>query len=526
MRKLNTKAKMSLNVFVLMVIVVLGLFAFIMVKAIEHQPEPVVLPSGSLIYNEENESVVTKANGTVKKKWNGTYQYKGEDGTTTSLGEHTLAYENGKLTFFGGGYQLKNDDTAIKMAEIETNSELNVPAFYKLSDRKYVMVSSKIQDTEETFETEKFIYVVMDKSGNALLSNEEVNMKTTKPTTLTSEHMSMDIANELLVFDGKEIALKKVLGSTNTFDPLVYKDIEEEQQPEVIDLNLKGGSGGTGGTGGNGSDGGTGGIGGNGGIAGSGGTGGSGGLGGDGGLGGLGGNGGTGGSGGHGGNGGVGGTGGNGSSGESIDTVKSIMLRGIEKSSTTLGVSYYASDPFGQYGIIYMRLFTGDANISDTTSEEGKNNIIATQTLNIYETSYTFANLKPSTQYQVVIGHIVDGEYYVDDIMKTTTASQSNYISILRQSEEGFYVQVKLDPSVAKTGSIELVRTDASGKEFEEEPVSVTYDASAMSVSGYTTLLKTTGFNLPNTNAKYTIRVRSEGNVLVTQTIQNVYYKP
>ena len=514
-----------MNIFVVFILLVAGLLGFTLFQAIAKQPEATPVATDTLLYNKDDEAIKTTSAGEIKKSWLGTYQFIGEDGKKYELGEHTIAYDNTTLYIFGGGYQILEDNTAIKMGAVQKVTDFKADSFFKLADRKYLMVSNAIADEDQTIQASGFLYIVMDKAGNALLTNSAINVKTTKPMVLATSKLSLDIANEKLTYGEKEIALKNVLGSTNEFDPLTYKTIDEEQQPEKVSANIKGGSGGSGGSGGDGSDGGTGGT---GGIAGTGGTGGLGGIGGSGGTGGSAGNGGSGGTGGDGGNGGAGGSGGlggNGSSGESVDVVKAIMLRGVSKTSTTLDVSYYASDPFGQYGIIYLSVFTGDADIQS-------DNPLVSQNLNLYESNHVFSALQPGTQYQIVIGHMVTEDdvdhTYIDDIIKTSTTSASNSLTILRQSEDGMYIQAKLDAYYAgKEGTVSIVFDDLNETTVEEK-----YHSDVITSAGGDSLFiswKDVLSKVP-TIQKFKIIVKVDTGkgqleTVMSKTIENAYYK-
>lgn len=527
-RKLSKKAKMTMNIFVVFILLVAGLLGFTLFQAIAKQPEATLVAQDTLLYNKDEEAIKTTSAGEIKKSWQGTYQFVGEDGKKYDLGEHTIAYDNSTLYIFGGGYQILEDNTAIKMGAVQKVTDFKSDNFYKLADRKYLIISNAVEDEEQTIQASGFLYIVMDKAGNALLTNATVNVKTTKPTILTTANITLDIANEKLTYGKKEIALKNVLGSTNEFDPLTYKSIDEEQQPEKISANIKGGSGGTGGDGSDGGTGGTGGLGGGGGTGGLGGSGGTGGTAGNGGTGGTAGNGGSGGVGGDGGNGGAGGSGGlggNGSSGESVDVVKAIMLRGVNKTSTTLDVSYYASDPFGQYGIIYLSVFAGDADIQNDAP-------IVSQNLNLYESNHVFSALQPGSQYQIVIGHIVTEDdvdtTYIDDIMKTSTTSASNTLTILRQSEDGIYVQAKLDKFYAgKEGTVTILFDDSIGTTVEEK-----FHSDAITTAGGDSLFisfKDVMSKVPNIQ-KFKVMImvdmgKDQPEAIVSKTIENAYYK-
>lgn len=520
-RKLNKKAKISMNLFALFVIIFIGLFGIVGYIAIQQPSETYLVSPQSLVYDHENNPFIVTSPSTISKNLFGGYQMKDEKNQKTDLGDHTIVYDQSIIRVIGGGYIIQEDSVALKLKDGYQIDDLKKTSIYKLNDRHYLFVGENIQDKEKTFEAKNFLYIIMDTAGNAVLSNDQINIKTVKPTVLQTTNASFDIANEILNYNGQEITLKKIIGSTNQYDKDVYKDIADEDLPDKVDLSIQGGDGGTGGTAGNGANGGTGGT---GGIGGNGGIGGIAGNGGTGGIAGNGGNGGTGGIGGDGGTGGKGGTGGSGGSGsvsESIDTVKQIMLRGVTKTSTTLEVSYYASDPFGQYGIVYLALLRGDDDVNNVESQH-----LQIQTLSLYDTHHVFSQLDPSTQYQVVIGHMISDDdgttYFIDDVIKTTTTTASNSLKILRQSEEGLYIQGMLDSYysgqtvkivIKGTGDMKMEQTIESNDIFKQ--------------SGYSTFVAYGNDSQAwiNTSPQLTISLYADNKNIISQKIENVYYK-
>lgn len=199
------------------------------------------------------------------------------------------------------------------------------------------------------------------------------------------------------------------------------------------------------------------------------------------------------------------------------------MLRGVEKTATTLQVSYYASDPFGQYGIISLELFDGDADINNATA-------LRSQNLNLYESSYTFTGLEPGKQYQVVITHIIsnsDGDTrYVDDVIKTKTSEPQNSLQIVRQSEEGIYVSAKLDSYYAGRDAQVKVELLDEDKAIIDEVMQSADAAAILSKSGVTLYL---GFEeaakgqLKTDVKELKITLYAGNTVVLTRTIPNAY---
>ena len=422
MRKLNRKAKFSINFFGIAIVLLIGCIVFFGFTVMNTETFTVNFNSKGLFYNKDYDRVLTTKASQIKKRWNNEYILT-EGDKEYNLGEHTISYVDSRVRIFGGGYRITQNSDAIKLIDGYEVENMGETSFYKLKENIYLLVSPTISDSNNEFSTEKFMFIVLDTAGNAILSNDKMNIKTVKPTTLNCENLTFNIAEEKLTYDGKEIDAKNVIGSNNKYDAATYKDIQEENKDkETIDIDATGGTGGSGGTGG---------------IGGTGGTGGTGGSGGAGGLGGSGGTGGT------GGIGGTGGKGGSAANGTAVDAIKMIMLRSVSKSSTSLKVTYYANDPYGQYGLIYLDLFEAGA---DTQQHS---NALQTQSISTYESTYTFTNLQPDTQYQVVIGHCTTSTgnrvYTVDDVVKTTTSPLNIDFGVASQTSNGLYVHTKID---------------------------------------------------------------------------------
>ena len=164
-------------------------------------------------------------NGTISKKWdNKFYLTVGKDKYT--LGDYTFTYDTveGNINIYGTSYQVMNNGNVIKNAKQFEILNTNTTTFYKLADRRYLLVGRDITSDNNTFSTNNFLFVVIDKSGNALLINDKMNAKTLEPLILNSGNFKFDVANELLTINNTSIDLKKINGSTNKYVAQVEKD--------------------------------------------------------------------------------------------------------------------------------------------------------------------------------------------------------------------------------------------------------------------------------------------------------------
>ena len=79
---------------------------------------------------------------------------------------------------FGNFYQvLKGGD----IKKISGNNRINNSSesqFYKIDDRKYLIVAKSITNNTGSLSTQDYLIVIIDKLGNALLLNNEINAKT------------------------------------------------------------------------------------------------------------------------------------------------------------------------------------------------------------------------------------------------------------------------------------------------------------------------------------------------------------
>lgn len=151
----------------------------------------------------------------------GTYYLFEEDDANKSynLGENVTAYNlnQDNLIIYGTTYQVFKDATVEKNEKITEITNLKENKFYKLDDRKYVMVGNKIQNESGTLATQKYLIIIIDKAGNTFLLNNELNAKTINKLNIKTEEYEFDVANEQLIFGENKIDLKKIIGSTNEY---------------------------------------------------------------------------------------------------------------------------------------------------------------------------------------------------------------------------------------------------------------------------------------------------------------------
>lgn len=461
-RKLNLKARRAITLFSALIMTMMGGFGTYAYRTAGQRAMEYPVSLACVAYDMSANLIPMTAEGTVKRQWSGEWKMKLSDGANYDLGEHAVLYDDEKVKVFGGGYKVLSDKNVERLPAYSEVENLTEDGFYKLADRHYLLTGTHITDTHNMVETRKYLYIVMDRAGNAVCMNDELCVKTIEATVMETDDYAFDIANEMLSVGLDEVDCKQIIGSTNEYDPdndvtlLRAKARERAEKgytnnPEEIILNLSGGAGGSGGTGGMGGigglggvggyggEGGEGGLGGTGGAGGVGGTGGSGGIGGEGGIGGRGGVGGTGGtggiggtagSGGNGGRGGDGGWGGDGGEGVAPDVTdarKTMSMYNVSPGYNSVTVYYHVNDPYGQLGDVYFQ-------VTDITKEGTNGYTPIRKSADIDASQTTIYGLSPNTRYRIEFRN--DASETAQDIQYFTTTAMGGNLLLTHVTED------------------------------------------------------------------------------------------
>ena len=466
MRKLSNIVKAMIGVFAGVVVIAVAAGAVLIVRQQGASAAAVyAVTAGSTVYDGDNAQVDMTAGGQIRLRADGKYYLTTETGDTYCLGEQAVYYDQNTavLHLLGDGYRVYSDSSVKKISGETQISDLVSTAFYKLGDRRYVLIAPEITDSTGTVRTSQYLFCVLDRAGNALLLNHEINYKTTEATVLYAGEDAFDIAEEMLLFGGSTIDLSMIFGSTNEYNA-IKEAREGEEQQDTIELTIKGGSGGDGGTGGSGGDGG---------------SGGSGGMGGDGGSGGLGG---SGGSGGAGGAGGTGGTGVSGSASSYADGRYSMNLSGVTQYVNMLNVYYNVVDPFGNYGTVFLVVRPSEG--TEQEIEAGTQTIV----LDVDASSVGVYGLNPDTRYTLELCYVpveANATSQIDDVMRVETLAIEHQIYVMLLADGQLTVNVRLD-SRYQVDSARLYLDVGTGAASAWQDVDI---AAAVSAAGWTTTL-------------------------------------
>lgn len=445
MRKLNGMAKRSISVFAAVTVLSAGIVVGSVAKVIASQEESYPMAAGDFVFDNTGVCLEAERDGRILRSWNSEYELECGDDRYV-LGEKTVGYSPGdnQVKTYGGGYLLKEDGIVTTLGRLYMTDNMQETRFIKMDDNRFLICGENIVSEDGNLDTEKFLYVVLDKAGNARLMNHLINVKVLGETAISTGNLKLNLEDKTLDFAGNLLELDKVTGYIG-------------EGGEVYDLFIRGGSGGRGGKGGIG---GTGGIGGDGGAGGTGGIGGDGGMGGDGGTGGIGGVGGAGGAGGMGGLGGMGGAGGAGNvSTEMIEMMTDMYIRRADEATNSLVCRFNIYDPFNYMGASQFFIWESKNNIDidNITQSDLNSGRVVSMAANAGDTELTFGNLKPNTDYTVVMGFInSDGEFTERDRLTTRTKKYDASIRVSEFRENSFKYVVKLDPGMEDVATVKV----------------------------------------------------------------------
>ena len=218
MRKYDIKNKRNIGIIIVISVIIIIMFSLVIRLFLKSEKAEYEVISGSLVFDKDKTIIKVDTSGTIKTKWNNDY-YLMYDNNNYDLGESAISYreDSGEIVLYGKYYEIGSGDE-IKVTSDETvikNSALT--KFYKLADRKYLVVDKEIKSSDGLVSTTDFLMVDLDKVGNATLTNHKISLKTFAPTEIVTSNYTFDIANEILTYGSDKIDLKKIIGSTNTY---------------------------------------------------------------------------------------------------------------------------------------------------------------------------------------------------------------------------------------------------------------------------------------------------------------------
>lgn len=217
-RKLGKKNIRLFVLFSFLVLLVIILFGYFIYQALTYDKTLYKVAANSFMYDSDNNYVLLENDGELTQKWDKHYYLKVKD-KKKNMGNDVVVYNDNDfiIYIYGTNYQVKtNGDVIYSNTKVEA-SRNGSPTFYKLDDRKYLIVGSSIQTDNKEIKTKNYLIIEIDKSGHALLLNNELNIKTLNTLVLKTGVYDFDVANERLIVNENIIDLKKISGSTNQY---------------------------------------------------------------------------------------------------------------------------------------------------------------------------------------------------------------------------------------------------------------------------------------------------------------------
>lgn len=386
MRKYDIKNKRNIGIIIGISVIIIVMFSLIIRLFLSGDRREYTVNSDSLVFDKDKSIIKVLDSGTIKKKWSNEYFLSYND-KNYELGDTAISFneKSGEIVLYGKYYEIGSGDLiTVTDGETVIKSSL-LTKFYKLADRKYLVIDKEIKTTDGLLSTSDFLMVDLDKVGNATLTNHKVSLKSFSATTIVTSNYSFDIANEILTYGSNRIDLKKIIGSSNTYT-----------KEDLIPEDNNGGTNGDSSTGGNGS--------GNGGTGTGGGTNGNGSTGGD-----------------------TTGTGGNTVIKEIEKATKRTSVIAVTSSINSISIDYVVYDPYKEYTSVYMEVNENGSNKIDTIY------------LNKNDTKYEINDIFPNTTYNLSFKYtyLEDGEVHTDTFDNITVTTKRPKVNIKTTSVEG-----------------------------------------------------------------------------------------
>ena len=252
-RKYDLRNKRNFVIILILSIAVIAIFSLFIYKYKKASVIAYPIDTDSVVQDDSKDYIDVSSDATLRIRWNDNY-YLEYQNKKINLSKRVIVYNKitGEMKLYGNFYEIdKNGKIIQNKGETVLKNTTNTK-FFKLDDRKYLLVDRKIYSDDRSVDASNYLLVELDKMGNAKLSNNKLNMKTITPTTLVTSEYSFDIANEILKFGTKSIDLKKIIGSTNQFVPDEEIKEEEGQEGENTGTNATTNAQNGGGEGGNG----------------------------------------------------------------------------------------------------------------------------------------------------------------------------------------------------------------------------------------------------------------------------------
>lgn len=204
-------------IFILIILLIVAILIVSVYNTKQNSLEQYKVSLNNVLYDEEYSFISLEDDAILKKEWDNNFYLYAKNNEKYSLGSETVLYDKStrQLVIYGNVYQVFSNGDVTESNDKVVISKLDEFQFFKLNDRKYLIVGEKI--TAPGVSTIDYLIVSIDRAGNASLLNHSINIKTINPLNIYIGDRLFDVANEKLVIGEEEIDLKKINGSTNEY---------------------------------------------------------------------------------------------------------------------------------------------------------------------------------------------------------------------------------------------------------------------------------------------------------------------
>lgn len=211
--------------FVILIMFILAIRYFVSIDSKTYS-----IDENSYTYDTQNNFVEISSQAKLKMGFDGDYKLVLTNNLmqeTYNLGSHAVINNSSSsdLSLYGTYYEVLSDGSVKRISKENKISKINGAKFYKISDRKYLIIDKKISSSDSSINTKDYLIVEIDKNGNSTLYNDYINVKEINPLVINTSSYDFDIANEKLGINDNVINLKKIIGSSNMYE--APKDSEE-----------------------------------------------------------------------------------------------------------------------------------------------------------------------------------------------------------------------------------------------------------------------------------------------------------
>lgn len=240
MRKLTSGNKKVFLTFTLIIVIIIIVLLFALYEVLEIGKTEYEVANGMIFYDVDYSPITIKENGIVYKKWDKQYYINLEqEKKIYKLGTTGIGYNPRRinLNIYGDLYKVNLDSTIEKYTGENIIKDLTKNSLYKLGDRRYLVVGNKIENDTGSISTKNYLIIIIDKSGNTLLLNNEINYKTINLMLIKTADFTLDVSNERLLVNKNnqevQIDLKKIIGSSNEYIEKSSEELNEAEQEET-----------------------------------------------------------------------------------------------------------------------------------------------------------------------------------------------------------------------------------------------------------------------------------------------------